>query len=277
MRAQVGSEDARPLGLCDRSAAGSDRLDTLARLRVGFAGPCGIRRLETGVLFWPLFANRRYNSYFYSVQVQYATPSRPEYQASGGYAGTEFLHRAVETLPQILGGRLHALRQPVRCRIRGQSAGPARSLLDRGFRHSVASANLLAAYRRSRLMPLEQTLSPRTMPRLLKTAYEYFALYTSLTLLGLICLAGRCSRFRCTTSCPASSERRSAGAASCAAFASTPRRFRSPAATAWTLGDRRPARRAADDPRAQPSLAHRRAAHPHSAPERRLRDEGRAR
>jgi 1-acyl-sn-glycerol-3-phosphate acyltransferase len=27
------------------------------------------------------------------------------------------------------------------------------------------------------------------MPRLLKTAYEYFALYTSLTLLGLICLA----------------------------------------------------------------------------------------
>jgi len=37
-------------------------------------------------------------------------------------------------------------------------------------------------------MPLEQTLSPRTMPRLLKTAYEYFALYTSLALLGLICL-----------------------------------------------------------------------------------------
>jgi 1-acyl-sn-glycerol-3-phosphate acyltransferase len=37
-------------------------------------------------------------------------------------------------------------------------------------------------------MPLGQTLSPRTMPRLLKAAYEYFALYTSLALLGLICL-----------------------------------------------------------------------------------------
>jgi hypothetical protein len=28
-----------------------------------------------------------------------------------------------------------------------------------------------------------------TMPRSLKIAYEYFALYSSLTLLGLICLA----------------------------------------------------------------------------------------
>jgi 1-acyl-sn-glycerol-3-phosphate acyltransferase len=37
-------------------------------------------------------------------------------------------------------------------------------------------------------MPLGQTLSPRTMPRLLKAAYEYFALYTSLALLWLICL-----------------------------------------------------------------------------------------
>jgi hypothetical protein len=37
-------------------------------------------------------------------------------------------------------------------------------------------------------MPLEQTLSLRTMPRLIKTAFEYFALYTSFALLGLICL-----------------------------------------------------------------------------------------
>jgi outer membrane scaffolding protein for murein synthesis (MipA/OmpV family) len=46
---------------------------------------------KLGVLSGPLFANRRYNAYFYSVQAEYATASRPEYQASGGYAGTEFL------------------------------------------------------------------------------------------------------------------------------------------------------------------------------------------
>ena len=43
-------------------------------------------------------------------QPQYATAIAPGYQASGGYAGTRTSHRAVEALPQVLGGRLHALR-----------------------------------------------------------------------------------------------------------------------------------------------------------------------
>ena len=38
----------------------------------------------------PLFANKHYNDYFYSVPAQNATPYRPEYQAPEGYAGTQF-------------------------------------------------------------------------------------------------------------------------------------------------------------------------------------------
>jgi MipA family protein len=38
----------------------------------------------------PLFANKHYNDYFYSVLPQQATPSRPAYEAPGGYAGTQF-------------------------------------------------------------------------------------------------------------------------------------------------------------------------------------------
>ena len=37
-----------------------------------------------------MFANRRYNDYFYTVPPQNATTTRPAYQASGGYAGTQF-------------------------------------------------------------------------------------------------------------------------------------------------------------------------------------------
>jgi outer membrane scaffolding protein for murein synthesis (MipA/OmpV family) len=55
---------------------------------------------KLGFLSGPLFANRRYNSYFYSVQAQYATPSRPEYFASGGYAGTEFLTALSKRFPK---------------------------------------------------------------------------------------------------------------------------------------------------------------------------------
>lgn len=53
-----------------------------------------------GFLAGPLFANRRYNSYFYSVQAQFATIGRPEYQAPGGYAGTEFLTALSKRFPK---------------------------------------------------------------------------------------------------------------------------------------------------------------------------------
>jgi MipA family protein len=65
-----------------------------------FRDPFGYAGWKLGVLSGPLFANRRYNSYFYSVASQYATPTRPEYQASGGYAGTEFLVAVSKRFPK---------------------------------------------------------------------------------------------------------------------------------------------------------------------------------
>ena len=46
---------------------------------------------SVGIYLGPLFANRRYNGYFYSVPPQNATASRPAYQAPSGYAGTQFV------------------------------------------------------------------------------------------------------------------------------------------------------------------------------------------
>jgi outer membrane scaffolding protein for murein synthesis (MipA/OmpV family) len=44
-----------------------------------------------GVLGGPLYAQRRYHDYFYGVAPQYATANRPEYQAPGGYSGSQLL------------------------------------------------------------------------------------------------------------------------------------------------------------------------------------------
>ena len=46
---------------------------------------------KLGLLAGPLFATQRYNAYFYTVAPQYATASRPAYDAPGGYAGTQLL------------------------------------------------------------------------------------------------------------------------------------------------------------------------------------------
>ncbi|MGZ8260400.1 MAG: MipA/OmpV family protein [Caldimonas sp.] len=48
----------------------------------GFAG-----RWNLGLLAGPLYAERRYHRYFYSVGAEHATASRPAYDAPGGYAG----------------------------------------------------------------------------------------------------------------------------------------------------------------------------------------------
>ncbi|MEO8080134.1 MAG: MipA/OmpV family protein [Caldimonas sp.] len=42
---------------------------------------------NVGMLAGPLFADRRYHEHFYGVADGFATPTRPGYQAPGGYAG----------------------------------------------------------------------------------------------------------------------------------------------------------------------------------------------
>lgn len=46
---------------------------------------------KLGLLAGPLFAQRRYDDYFYSVAPQFAAPGRPAFAAAGGYAGTQAL------------------------------------------------------------------------------------------------------------------------------------------------------------------------------------------
>jgi hypothetical protein len=44
-------------------------------------------RGNLGLLAGPLFADHRYHAYFYSVAPEFATATRPAYDAPGGYAG----------------------------------------------------------------------------------------------------------------------------------------------------------------------------------------------
>lgn len=44
-----------------------------------------------GLVAGVIYSDRRYHGYFYDVAPQYATPERPAYTASGGYAGTQFI------------------------------------------------------------------------------------------------------------------------------------------------------------------------------------------
>jgi len=54
-----------------------------------------------GLLAGPLFADSKYHQYFYGVAPQFATPQRPAYAATGGYAGTQFLAALSKRFPEF--------------------------------------------------------------------------------------------------------------------------------------------------------------------------------
>jgi outer membrane scaffolding protein for murein synthesis (MipA/OmpV family) len=65
----------------------------------------GAQGWKLGLLAGPLFANRRYNDYFYTVAPQYATADRPAYEAHGGYAGAQTLISLTRRYPKYwIGG-----------------------------------------------------------------------------------------------------------------------------------------------------------------------------
>ena len=63
-------------------------------LNLDMAGSAGLVGWKLGLLVGPVFTDRRYNDYFYSVRPEFALPGRPAYQASGGYAGAQFIASA---------------------------------------------------------------------------------------------------------------------------------------------------------------------------------------
>jgi MipA family protein len=74
------------------------------RFNLDIANLKGLEGWNLGFLAGPLFADRRYNQYFYSVASQYATLSRPEFQASGGYAGTQSIAALSKRYPKFWAG-----------------------------------------------------------------------------------------------------------------------------------------------------------------------------
>ena len=73
-------------------------------LNLDIVSPAGFNGWNLGLLTGPLFAARRYDDYYYSVAPQYATPSRPAYQASGGYAGAQVLVSLTKRYPKFWTG-----------------------------------------------------------------------------------------------------------------------------------------------------------------------------
>lgn len=71
------------------------------RLALDLKHPLGFAGWNLGLLTGPLFADRRYHAYFYTIAPQYATPTRPAYEASGGYAGTQFISALSKRFPKF--------------------------------------------------------------------------------------------------------------------------------------------------------------------------------
>jgi MipA family protein len=69
------------------------------RFALDVANPFGFAGWNAGVLAGPLFADRRYHDYFYSVASRYATASRPTYEATAGYAGTQTITALSKRFP----------------------------------------------------------------------------------------------------------------------------------------------------------------------------------
>ncbi len=63
-------------------------------LNLDLAGRGTLAGWRFGLLAGPVYGDRRQHAYFYSVAPQFATPARPAFAASGGYAGFQFLAAA---------------------------------------------------------------------------------------------------------------------------------------------------------------------------------------
>lgn len=69
-------------------------------LNLDITDPGGHHGWTAGLLAGPLFADRRYSEYFYSVAPQFANAARPAYRATGGYGGAQFIASASKRFDQ---------------------------------------------------------------------------------------------------------------------------------------------------------------------------------
>ena len=71
------------------------------RLNMDITDLPGMPGWNLGLLAGVVFGNQRQNAYYYSVAPQYATATRPAYQADGGYAGTQYLVAISKRFPKF--------------------------------------------------------------------------------------------------------------------------------------------------------------------------------
>lgn len=71
------------------------------RVNLDVADVAGRQGWNLGVGAGPLFADRKFHRYFYSVAPRFATPSRPEYEAKGGYSGMHLLAAISKRFPDF--------------------------------------------------------------------------------------------------------------------------------------------------------------------------------
>src|SRR5690606_32420918 len=58
-------------------------------LNLNIRNPGGYAGWNLGMTAGPIFSNRQYNAYFYTVRPQEALPGRPAYAAPSGYSGSQ--------------------------------------------------------------------------------------------------------------------------------------------------------------------------------------------
>lgn len=73
------------------SAMRGENTQPTSRINLDVRDPFGQTGWNLGVLAGPMYGSTRNHQYFYSVDPQYATATRPAYQARGGYAGSQLL------------------------------------------------------------------------------------------------------------------------------------------------------------------------------------------
>jgi outer membrane protein len=71
------------------------------RLNLDIIDVAGLAGWDMGILAGPLFGSQRNHDYFYSVPPQFATASRPAFDAEGGYAGSQFLMSLSKRFPKF--------------------------------------------------------------------------------------------------------------------------------------------------------------------------------
>jgi outer membrane scaffolding protein for murein synthesis (MipA/OmpV family) len=71
------------------------------RLSLDISNIGGLPDWTLGLLASPIYGDRRFHRHFYSVSPEYATPSRPAYDAKAGYGGTEFLVALWKRFPRF--------------------------------------------------------------------------------------------------------------------------------------------------------------------------------